>query len=688
MFTHLNSLVYNTNKKDRIGSISSRILQKRNHISKTKTQFYSKEKNSFNINNQNSLIDLKITPLIMPNISPQYKKKQKENLKIDFNSLFKQSYSNKHKISKGINLFGLDYNPLEDIKTKTINQENDGFQFSPSISVINYRLQPITNKQNHFISFGSNLNNFQDINNNNNEVLALNNENKKNKNLPPIIEKEIKIPSPKIIPRTPPNYYSSNFNYYIVYPDNCGYLIKKCLEHRINWKESHSLLTNRFDFKWKDCSIGINFSFLSSKNKQIVNHFEYHSSLSNKAKLFKNLFTYCESINKEIFQYIPFSVVIDLNDQPSYGTISDGLKIIFDNIQNYLFDYQSIKDKIFSRRKVSYSSIFPNKDSKIGLKTNILIPNTHYNGKNYWIIKAPNLNRGRCIKLVDSMTKLFKIIKLISVGECNVYSDEKNNKLTEVNINSKYQSSIVLIQKYIERPLLYNGRKFDIRIWVLITHKYKVYAFKEGHMKACSIKYDLNNIDNSFIHLTNYSLQKYNQNFSKFEKGNEISFNVFQEYLNDKYPNVNIRNDIYPKIKEIIEITTRSVKQKINENNKEYSFEIFGYDFMMDEDFNVFLIEINTNPGLEESSEIIKMLVPRMIDDALRLTIDDLFEPTLSDEWKNDKGEYKSNFKVNGYTDEENMWELICNLKEICQSPKIDIRKKNKSKKKKKIHIK
>ena len=685
MFIHLNNLVYNTNKKDRIGSISSRILQKRNQQSKTKTHFYSKEKNSFNLNNQNSLIDFKITPLIMPNKSPQNKVKQRENLKIDFNPLFKQSYTNKHSISKEIHLFSLDYNPSQDLKTKTIVQENEGFQFSPSISVISYRLQPITTKHN-IISFDSN----KKINN---EVHIVDNENIKNKKLPPINDKENKMPSPKIIPRTPPNYYSSIFNYYIVYPDNCGYLIKKCLSHRINWKESHTLLTNRFDFKWKDCSVGINFSFLSSKNKQIVNHFEYHSSLSNKAKLFKNLFTYCESINKEIFQYIPFSVVIDLNDQPSYGTISDGLKIIFDNIENYLFDYPSIKDKIFSRRKVSYSSIFPNKDGKTGLKTNIVIPNTHYNGKNYWIIKAPNLNRGRCIKLVNSMAKLYKIIKLISVGECNVYSDEKNNKLNEVNVNSKYQSSIVLIQKYIERPFLYNGRKFDIRIWVLITHKYEVYAFKEGHMKACSVNYDLNNIENSFIHLTNYSLQKYNQNFSKFEKGNEISFNTFQEYLNDKNYNINIKNDIYPKIKEIIEITTRSVKHKINENNKEYSFEIFGYDFMMDEDFNVFLIEINTNPGLEESSEIIKMLIPRMIDDALRLTIDDLFQPTLTDEWKNINGEYKSNFKVNGYSEEENMWELICNLKEIAQSPKRDskrlndIRKRTKSKKKK-MHIK
>ena len=47
---------------------------------------------------------------------------------------------------------------------------------------------------------------------------------------------------------------------------------------------------------------------------------------------------------------------------------------------------------------------------------------------------------------------------------------------------------------------------------------------------------------------------------------------------------------------------------------------------MIDSEFNLFLIEINTNPGLEESSPWIKIIVPRMLDDALRITIDQLFE--------------------------------------------------------------
>ena len=85
-------------------------------------------------------------------------------------------------------------------------------------------------------------------------------------------------------------------------------------------------------------------------------------------------------------------------------------------------------------------------------------------------------------------------------------------------------------------------------------------------------------------------------------------------------------------------------------------FEIYGYDFILDTNYNPFLLEINTNPGLEESSPLIKMLVPRMIDDAFRLTIDKAFENGNS-KAPNDKN--KSKFSVTGYTDEENMWQKI-----------------------------
>ena len=56
-----------------------------------------------------------------------------------------------------------------------------------------------------------------------------------------------------------------------------------------------------------------------------------------------------------------------------------------------------------------------------------------------------------------------------------------------------------------------------------------------------------------------------------------------------------------------------SVKDLLNKNDRSYSFEIFGYDFMIDQSYKVYLIEVNTNPCLEESSSLLKQLIPRML---------------------------------------------------------------------------
>ena len=60
-------------------------------------------------------------------------------------------------------------------------------------------------------------------------------------------------------------------------------------------------------------------------------------------------------------------------------------------------------------------------------------------------------------------------------------------------------------------------------------------------------------------------------------------------------------------------MTMESVRRKINRNQRHHCFEIFGYDFMIDADLKVWLIEVNTNPCLEESSPILEALLPRMV---------------------------------------------------------------------------
>lgn len=94
-----------------------------------------------------------------------------------------------------------------------------------------------------------------------------------------------------------------------------------------------------------------------------------------------------------------------------------------------------------------------------------------------------------------------------------------------------------------------------------------------------------------------------------------------------------------------------SVRKKINLLFRKNCFEIFGLDFMVDESFRPWLIEVNTNPCLEESSPLLQMLIPRMLDDAFILTLDTVF-PT----------ERKKRFPVQHHPDHFNMWVKIGKL--------------------------
>ena len=573
-----------------------------------------------------------------------------------------------------------------------------------------------------------------------------------------------------------------NNHFYLILPGNASYLIKNCMCHRTNWKEPFSSVSSIINFKWQQLSYGIDYNSLGQFGKQIVNHFENHYAISNKANMFINIMNYCEKRKISVFKYLPFTIIYQIKDrrkisdeekEKKWKKNMDNLKIFIEKANDYITEYNDLgnyfiddsyleeknKRNEYYKKKISknkknnkeeneqvfdvdnkeegfngkftvYNDIFPkleiydripevnnnkstknnninNQDKKIGINTVIEIPKSHYSGKNMWVIKAINLNRGMCIKVVDTFKEMEEVIEKFKKGVdyhfteqiINEMNEDSNNKNYDANMSIKgkdkdkennnnkekseenknnseinkkekekngvenniekqneekdknesiYYCDKIIIQKYIENPLLYKGRKCDMRIWVLLTHQMKVYLFKEGHLKTCSIQYDPNSKD-AFSHITNYSFQKYNDNFQKFEKGNEVPFFEFQKFIDEKYPEkkYNIYIDLIDKLKEIINISMRSAKDKINKNGRNYQFEIFGYDFMLDNDFNVYLIEINTNPGLEESSPWIKVIVPRMLDDALRLTVDQIFDP-------------KYDFNLN-YKDEEE----INNLKNV-----------------------
>lgn len=75
---------------------------------------------------------------------------------------------------------------------------------------------------------------------------------------------------------------------------------------------------------------------------------------------------------------------------------------------------------------------------------------------------------------------------------------------------------------------------------------------------------------------------------------------------------------VIPKMKALAQDSMRAVSRKLDPYRKAFSFEIFGYDFMIDEDLDPWMIEANTNPCFELSSPYLARLIPAMVENALK----------------------------------------------------------------------
>ena len=71
-----------------------------------------------------------------------------------------------------------------------------------------------------------------------------------------------------------------------------------------------------------------------------------------------------------------------------------------------------------------------------------------------------------------------------------------------------------------------------------------------------------------------------------------------------------MERDIIPKMKDIIIDTISSIKQDMNPSKRRNCFELLGYDFLIDEDFRLWLLEVNNNPYLGIPNDFIKGLLP------------------------------------------------------------------------------
>lgn len=129
-------------------------------------------------------------------------------------------------------------------------------------------------------------------------------------------------------------------------------------------------------------------------------------------------------------------------------------------------------------------------------------------GKDLWIIKpGENTNRGCGITVCRELQQIRQIISNLQ------------------GVNGKQRSYI--IQKYCEKPLLYKSRKFDIRCFALtsVTNgNLQAYFYSDGYLRTSCREYNIKNVQNRLIHLTNDAVQNRCADYGKFENGNKVSF--------------------------------------------------------------------------------------------------------------------------------------------------------------------
>ena len=217
---------------------------------------------------------------------------------------------------------------------------------------------------------------------------------------------------------------------------------------------------------------------------------------------------------------------------------------------------------------------------------------------NYWIMKPAAKSRGRGIQVVNDISQ-------VTYGEPMV------------------------MQRYIKNPLLLNGYKFDLRIYVLVTsvNPLEIFIYKEGFGRFSTVPYTLDPTDksNKYVHLTNVSINKYNlKNYDcnqqdRIYGGSKVSLatlrKTFMQDLQIDWDNV-----VWTQIKQVCVKAMVAAQNDIPFNPN--CFDLYGFDVILDEDLKCWLLEINASPSLSCDTLLDDMIKQRLIDDTI-----DLIEP-------------------------------------------------------------
>ncbi|XP_056662231.1 tubulin polyglutamylase TTLL13 isoform X2 [Monodelphis domestica] len=191
----------------------------------------------------------------------------------------------------------------------------------------------------------------------------------------------------------------------------------------------------------------------------------------------------------------------------------------------------------------------------------------------------------------------------------------------------------MICQQYISKPFLIDGFKFDMRIYVLITScdPLRVFMYEEGLARFATMPYmepSISNLDDVCMHLTNYAINKHNENFVRDETiGSKRKLSTLNTWLRDHSYEP---RELWGDIEDIIIKTVISAHSVLRHNYRtcfpQYlgsgtcaCFEILGFDILLDHKLKPWLLEVNHSPSFTTDSCLDREVKDALLGDAMNL---------------------------------------------------------------------
>ncbi|TYZ69426.1 hypothetical protein PybrP1_012728, partial [[Pythium] brassicae (nom. inval.)] len=193
-----------------------------------------------------------------------------------------------------------------------------------------------------------------------------------------------------------------------------------------------------------------------------------------------------------------------------------------------------------------------------------------------------------------------------------------------------------VVQRYIDNPLLIDGFKFDLRIYVLVfsVHPLKIYIFKNGLARFCTSAFERptkSNLKQKCMHLTNYAVNKHSKHFqqpSGENSGSKRTLAAVMKQLDDTGRCAS--SDVWTQICDIVVKTLLCVQPKLSATYKSFfgendaawgpkCFEVLGFDIMLDAGGRAWLFEVNHAPSFATGSPLDREIKNALISSTLAL---------------------------------------------------------------------